>query len=72
MLSRLMASSESTGVVGIMAVHPLVEPARPLLRVGFLGSAQEFDGRAILSHFPKNDEFGLKGSHALGLEEQVA
>jgi hypothetical protein len=37
-----------------------------------IGSAQEFDGRPILSHFPKNDEFGLESGNPLRFEEQVA
>ena len=36
------------------------------------GSAQEFVETRILGGFLKDDEFGLGGRHALGLEQQIA
>jgi hypothetical protein len=40
-------------------------------RLGFFGSAQEFDKARILGRFLKNDKFCFCDRHALGLKQQV-
>ena len=38
----------------------------------FVGSTQESDKVGILGGFPKNEELGTRGCHALRFEQQIA